>query len=116
MQPMHRTFPQQQQAAPLSNAQHRGGDWRNEIPLGNPPVPLEGGPHHGQIVHQPTEVNEVELRGPDGQLHVYRAEGTGAGRRFVHAGEAVPPPPSASDLAAENAQLRAQLEALQAKA
>jgi len=119
MQPVHRhrqpQQQQQQQTAPLSNAQHRGGDWRNEIPLGNAAVPLDGGPFHGEVVYQPPEVSEVELSGPDGKLHVYRDAWPDDERRFVYAGVATSPP-SAADLTAENARLRAELEALKAKA
>lgn len=69
------------------DARHRGGDSRNELRMDYPAIPLVGGPLDGQTVHQPNEVGEVELPGPDGKRHRYRRERIGRNElddRYVH--------------------------------
>jgi len=60
--------------------QHRDGNPRHELMLDNPAVPIVGGPHDGQGVHQPREVAEIELPVPaagdkPGKRAKYRREG-----------------------------------------
>lgn len=72
------------------DARHRGGDKRNELKLNYPAIPLVGGPLDGQATHQPNEVSEVDLPGPDGKLHRYRRERIGRNEqddRYAHVPE-----------------------------